>query len=500
MNQEKPNILLLHADQHRADTIGCYGNPEVNTPHIDKLAQDGTRYDQSFCCFPICTPSRYSLLSGRYVHEHCGWSNFSTLNPSLATFPQLLRANGYRTTAIGKMHFTPTYLDVGFDRMLLAEQAGEGRWDDDYHRALRAAGFVDAVDLIDQTREFSQYKHDDLQLEMVSCRSNLPEELHSSTWIGNQCLQEIEQWDPAGGNLLMAGFIKPHHPQDPPEPWDGMYNANAMTLLAGTTEHFFDRDIDYHDNPRGSARENSDEQLRYFLAMYYANISQVDHQIGRIIKRLKEQNVYDNTLIIYTSDHGEYAGFHRMILKCGYPYDPIMRVPLIIKYPHDIAQQRVDTRLVNNIDIMPSILDCAGLITPDELPGKALKKDGVGHTNIFAEYGCEESNTGHTVMARNKTHKLIECNNGKESLLFDLQEDPHETKNLYRDPTYAAVKTSLQDAITKWRGEEWKQDIYLNHQAPIAPYANPPVNIESHRAELKAWNHQQMKELFNRED
>ena len=117
----RPNVLILHVDQLRFDCLGIYGNPDVKTPNIDRLASDGVRYVNSFCAFPVCTPSRYSLLSGRYVHEHAGWDNRSTLSPKIATFPRIFRAAGYRTKAVGKMHFTPTYLDVGFDELMLAE-------------------------------------------------------------------------------------------------------------------------------------------------------------------------------------------------------------------------------------------------------------------------------------------------------------------------------------------------------------------------------------------
>ncbi|NQT87781.1 sulfatase-like hydrolase/transferase, partial [bacterium] len=116
----RPNILLVHGDQHRYDCLGAAGNPDVHTPHLDKLAAEGVRFDHSYCPYPVCTPSRYSLLSGLYTNEHRGWSNRCTLAPEIDTFPRILRKAGYRTAAVGKMHFTPTYLDVGFDRMFLA--------------------------------------------------------------------------------------------------------------------------------------------------------------------------------------------------------------------------------------------------------------------------------------------------------------------------------------------------------------------------------------------
>jgi arylsulfatase A-like enzyme len=151
---QRPNILLIHADQHRIDCLGAYGNQEVRTPNLDALAADGVTYPNSFCTFPVCTPSRYSLITGLYVHQHLGWTNHCTLPSGIPMFPKILREAGYRTAAVGKMHFTPTYLDVGFEDMCLSEQNGLGRYDDDYHRWLMAEGLCPGLDFMDQEREF----------------------------------------------------------------------------------------------------------------------------------------------------------------------------------------------------------------------------------------------------------------------------------------------------------------------------------------------------------
>ena len=140
MPSNPPHILLIHADQHRYDCLGAYGNPDIETPAIDALASEGVTFEHSFCPFPVCTPSRYSLLSGLYVHQHLGTTNRSTLPAGLPTLPRQLGQAGYATAAVGKMHFTPAYLDVGFQEMWLAEQDGPGRYDDDYHRWLREEG------------------------------------------------------------------------------------------------------------------------------------------------------------------------------------------------------------------------------------------------------------------------------------------------------------------------------------------------------------------------
>ena len=153
-DRARPHVVLIYADEFRFDCLGATGNPDVKTPNIDALARDGVVYNNSFCTWPVCTPSRLSLLTGQYVQQHRGNSNRSTLPPHTPTFASILRDGGYRTKAVGKMHLTPAYQDVGFQEMLLAEQDGVGRNVDDYHRYLKSRGLINALDLIDQERRF----------------------------------------------------------------------------------------------------------------------------------------------------------------------------------------------------------------------------------------------------------------------------------------------------------------------------------------------------------
>ncbi len=206
-HDKRPNILIIHADQHRTDCLGAYGNPDIQTPHIDALARDGRRFDNSFCPFPVCTPSRYSFLSGQYVRQHGGWTNHCTLASGIPTFPKVLRDAGYLTAAVGKMHFTPTYLDVGFQHMELAEQDGPGRYDDDYHRWLMAEGHCDRIDLMDQVREYRQHAPQAYWDTMGALPSDLDEAHHSTTWIANRAMDTLRilgRW----GQPVDGGFYQ----------------------------------------------------------------------------------------------------------------------------------------------------------------------------------------------------------------------------------------------------------------------------------------------------
>ncbi|MEM7030928.1 MAG: sulfatase-like hydrolase/transferase, partial [Chloroflexota bacterium] len=339
----QPNILVVMSDQHRMDTLGVYGNPDVRSPHIDRLAVDSVRYTESFCPYPVCTPSRYSFLSGLYVRQHLGASNYCTLAPGLPTFPRVLKSSGYRTQAVGKMHFTPTYLDVGFDTLQLAEQNGPGRHEDDYHRWLRLEGVADHIDLMDQEMEYRREAPQEYWDTVGAMESTLDEDHHSTTWIGDQALEALQDWTPEA-NLLMVSFIKPHHPFDPPTPWSQMYDPQSLTLLPGWIDACLPQDLSNHQGyfPH---KDLTEEKLRQAMALYYATISQIDHQVGRLIDYLKQQGLYDDTLILYTSDHGEYLGFHHLLLKGNYMYDPLAKVPLIIKYPNQRRAGEVSSEL-----------------------------------------------------------------------------------------------------------------------------------------------------------
>jgi len=489
---ERPNILIVHTDEHRMECLGAYGNKDVKTPHIDRLAADGVRYTNSFCPFPVCTPSRYSLLSGRYVHEHRGWSNHCTLASEMATFPKTLRAAGYRTKAVGKMHFTPTYLDVGFDEMSLAEQNGPGRWDDDYHRYLRDHDLVDRNDLEDQlTRDYRPHapkKYWDTCGAMVS---NLPEEHHSTTWTADRAVETLETWTADESHLLMVGFIKPHHPFDPPAPWDKTYDPDTLTLLPGWIDQCLDRDLQYN---RGYFPNDklSKSTLRRVMAFYYATITQIDYHIGRMVEILKRKDLYDNTLIVFTSDHGDYMGYHHMLLKGNYMYDPVMKVPLIVKWPRSQNAGTVSQRLVNNIDLAPTFCRAAGCQVAGTMHGHALQ-DTEGHELIFAE-----SRGGREVMARSHKRKLILTPRNRENLFFDLEKDPHELHNLYGSSDYRDEIQAMEAKLTAWRCKEAKAKVYVNESEKKIDQPNVPPHDLSHRAAIQQYYRRKMEVLQDR--
>lgn len=484
---DRPNILVIHADQHRADCLGLAGHPDLRTPNLDALGADGVHYPNSYCCYPICTPSRYSLLSGLHVRQHLGWSNVSTLPAGLPTFPRLLRAAGYRTAAVGKMHFTPTYLDVGFTEMELAEQCGDGRYDDDYHRYLREQGLLDGIDLMDQ--EPADIRPDAPAAYWESCGamvSDLPEEHHSTTWIADRAVERIERWE-GGGNLLMVGFIKPHHPFDPPAPWADMYGPDRLHLPPDYRERIprLLRDYGYHYFDYDAITE---PRLRRIMAMYYATISQIDHHVGRLVDRLRRQGLYDNTLILYTSDHGDFMGHHGIFLKGNYMHEALVKVPLIVKYPGSAAAGTVSAGLVSNVDVAPMLVAAGGAEVPEHWPGNDFRRHPEGRDTVVAEAG-----SGTEYMIRRGRGKLIRCRPGTRGVdqFYDLNRDPREFENRIDDRAYAGEIARLREALALWALDHAVSPCHVDPAAPVVDAPNVPARDPVRVADQRHWFYDQ---------
>lgn len=470
----QPNVLVIIVDQHRADCIGAYGNCDVRTPHIDALARDGVRYENAFCCYPVCTPSRYSMLSGMYARDHGGTSNRATLRAEIDTYPRILRDAGYSTVAVGKMHFTPTYLDVGFQRMFLAEQDGDGRWDDDYHRELMQRELIDINDLEDQRREYRAHARKEYWETFGALPTNLPQDMHSTEWIGRKSLEVLKEWG-VGRNLLVTSFIKPHHPFDAVQGDAEGYDSTELSLLPGYTEQCFDHDFalntGYFPN-----KDLTETRLRRVMAYYYATIEQIDRQVGAMMDVLKSKDLYDDALIVYVSDHGEYMGQHHMLLKGNYMYDSLARVPLIIKYPHRHRVGETLTGLVSLVDLAPTIVRTAGCEPGAAMEGLDLAHDKKGREIVYAESG-----RGDQVMARTKTHKLMVSTKPKCEQLYDLALDPEELRNVYEEPRYMEVVRVLREKLSAWQGTAPVPEPHLDMDAAQIAQANVPPRDLSQR-------------------
>jgi arylsulfatase len=483
--RSRPDVLFIITDQQRAECLGAAGNSDIRTPHIDGLARDGVLFNECYCPYPVCTPSRYSMVSGLYAHEHRAWSNHSTLPPSVETFPAILRAAGYKTAAVGKMHYTPTYFDVGFDRMILAEQNGPGRWDDDYHRVLKAEGLFDWNDLEDQERPYRNRARPEYWETFGALESNLPMEFHSTQWIGDHAVDEINNWtdDP---QLLTVSFIKPHHPFDPPREYMDAYNPDKLSLLPGWTDACFAHDIDLNAGyfPHESLNEPA---LRRVMALYYAGIEHIDAQVGRLVQAMQRRGRYNDALIVFTSDHGEYLGHHHLLLKGNYMYDPVSRVPLVVKHPRNANNGHTSSALVNLVDLAPTVLSAAGCTVPAAMHGADLASPP------DRPYVFSESHGGEQVMVRSRSHKLLLHRHKRTSQFYDLENDPQELNNLAMAATNQDRMEAFVQQFEEWRGWDFEKQHYVDEDAPIIDADNARSYDDGHREGMRAYYDEKMK-------
>ncbi|MGE9289766.1 MAG: sulfatase family protein, partial [Puniceicoccales bacterium] len=376
-------MILITCDQLRMDTLGCYGDPRIQTPNIDRIARLGTRFTSSFVAAPVCAPNRGSIATGRYPSVHGLRFNGAQLPASERTLMQELRGNGYHTCGVGKMHFGPQWRtpgkDVqnpshedavnpqpdqlpwyGFDRVLVSEDHRVGPYAD----YLIEHGLDPWADL----HSFSYPQH-------ACVRSVYPAEHYQTNWIAGQSIRMIEERPENQPLFLWTSFVDPHHPFNPPAPYDEMYDPADMQLpvFDGPEVSLWpDKYRERYEAVDGSHEAIGmyrlcDEEWQKVRAYYYGMISCIDDAIGRLLKTIERELGLENTVVIFTADHGEMLGDHHLLFK-GTMYDQVTRVPLLVAGP-GIMSGHICDEIVSTIDLMPSILQVAGTMVPESVQG-----------------------------------------------------------------------------------------------------------------------------------
>lgn len=435
------NILVIFVDELRYDALRMYGNTQIKMPNLESLSMDSTIYSNHFCSYPVCTPSRYSHFSGLYAHQHSVCTNKGTLLSCFDTYPRILKNNGYHNVAVGKMHFSPTYLDIGFDEMILSEQDGEGRFEDDYHKWLYENSQIDLIDIVDQRSEYRGHASREYFSSFGTLISNLECKYHSTTWITMKALEEIRKWNKEN-EYLFVSYIKPHHPFDPVNEYLNLYDDVDIDILPGYTDSVPDFDYAYDHGYFDNAMLDS-TIVKKMTKYYYANLSHIDDGIGRILNLLKEKGIYDDTEIIFTSDHGDYMGFHHMALKQNHMYDSLMRIPLVIKHVHQSDGFLVDC-YSDNTQLAADILASVGLKAGKLMNDISLDTD---REMIFGMYKRQRDGRDvFSYMVRNKRYKIL-LEEQFELHLFDLKEDPYELNDIVYDESYHGLINKLLEYL-----------------------------------------------------
>lgn len=445
---KRPNILILYTDQQRWDALGVSGNRDVSTPNLDKLASEGVNFTHHFVQNPVCMPSRISMLSGRYPSS-LGITHMGVPVPeATVTLPHMLKQYGYRTANIGKLHFLPhanrdhrlPHPAYGFDHMEIADEPGV------YEDAYRAWARRKAPEQMDgvsagippMTRVWQRamgiddgvaHRGDPAGRHDFDGAIPFPadDSLTHSAFVGEQTIEFIEQ---SGDEpfLCIAGFYSPHAPWLVPQTFLDLYDPDKLSL-----PEFPD-----HINaqrPQEPEAPFSDEQLRRARQGYYAMISEVDHYVGAILNSLEASGKRGNTILVFTSDHGEWLG-ERLRYGKGYPADDaVSRVPLIVSAP-DGRRARAHNGVVEAVDIVPTLLELAGIQIPTFLQGESLARVVEGGGDPQKSIALTEGDGWKCL--RTKRYRYLVHADGRENL-WDIDADPGAYFNVAADGDYAGA-------------------------------------------------------------
>ncbi len=463
--QRRPNVLLITADEMRHDCLGAAGHPVLRTPHLDALAARGVRFTNAYTPYPVCVPARLSIMSGQYAHAHGAMGNGAMIPPGQPTIASLVRDAGYRTAAFGKMHFWPPRTAMGFQHMRLAEQAGAGWKVDDYHSDyLAQRGQIDEWDRWDQHQPYRDQAPAEYWEGFGARPSALPEEHYHTTWIAQETIAWLEKQSGDRPFFAWTSFIKPHHPFDPPRPWDTLYDPAAIPPLGDPNEALAKplMTAGGRRDPRRAffdLRTLSAEAFARVAAYYYATISHIDHHVGRMLDALRELGRLDNTLVVFASDHGDYMGDYGLILKSpSVPYDALARVPLIVAGPGCEAGVVCDA-LVSLVDLLPTVAAAGGAPVPPFVQGRDLAPlltgaHGPDETRPWRDAVFSE--TREIKAVRTARHKYLYNSRLGIEELYDLQADPGERRDLAQDPACAPHIAALRRRLLDWMIEtEW---------------------------------------------
>jgi len=435
--QDRPHVLLITTDHWYGALLGATGHPCLQTPTLDQLARNGVRYPRAYAETPVCIPARRTLMTGCPPRIH-GDRVFTDLPmPDLPTMAQAFRNEGYQAYAVGKLHVHPQRDRIGFDDVLLAEE-GRTQWgvEDDFEAYLRGQGLGG-----------QQFLHGMGNNEYVNRPWHLSEEHHVTNWTTREMSRMIERRDPSRPGFWYLSYCHPHPPLVPLRDYLDIYRQRPIdTPSMGSWADDADT-LPYALRGRRAEGERfSDHDEASARRAFYALCTHIDHQIRVVIGTLREEGLLENTIILFSSDHGDMLGKHGLWSKRLF-YEESAQIPMILT--GTVAQQgmvgcdRVDPRLVGWQDVMPTLLSLAGIPIPDHVEGLSM----VGESRRSSLYGEIGEGATATRMMHDGRHKLIYYPVGNVSQLFDLQEDPQELTDVVGDEAYAGTLRELQQAL-----------------------------------------------------
>jgi len=427
--KSQPNILIIQPDQHRGDILGCAGNTLVKTPNLDQLAAEGIRFSNAASASPVCSPFRATLQTGLYIHEHGVYVNGINLNHELQSIAEIFFTNGYETGYIGKWHlegFVPKegvggYIETGKARQGWQEWLGYEK----SHEFLEVWKYNEKKEKVRvDGYDWEPTWHTDMALDFIARKAK-----ENSPW------------------CYYIAYGPPHKPEQCIPEFLEKYNPDEFILPPDAEKNLSNKDK---------------RKLRSLLQVYYAQVSAVDYEVGRLQQGLKDLGADENTIIIYVSDHGDVLGSHHReivdkylsdnrninntLRTKGKPFSMAFRIPLIIKGPGIKNPGMECSALVSSVDLAPTILDLAGIKVPEYMQGKSMsgwyyQGEGPRQTHLYMGLG-NDHNAWRAVWDGQYLYSALDY-----KLMYNHSVDPFEVDNLYDNPDYASKRKELESTL-----------------------------------------------------
>ncbi len=487
----RPNILFISTDQQHHSALGAV-NPKIKTPALDRLAEEGMRFERAYCPNPTCSPTRASLLTGMYPSAHGCWAIGVKLPEDVPTVGDVFQDEGYESILIGKAHLQPlksepgsesiecqpTLRDLdfwrdfqgpwyGFNHVETARMhANESHAGQHYAIWMEEQGLTNWRDYFQEWPANPNDKYSGPFYYKDALVWDLPEEYHHSHWIGDRTIANIERClEEDKPFFLWSSFFDPHPPYVVPEPWASMYNPDEMEIGRFVDGEFDDMppphrrtreedpDFSDYDEPGGQGLHgyhshlHGEAELKRSMASYYGMMSLIDYEIGRILDYLDQAGIADNTLVVFTSDHGHFLGHHGLIAKGAFHYEDVLRVPMIVRYPGHVPAGEVSHALQSLVDYPQTWLAALGVDAPGVMQGVDQLPVWYGEVEAVRDHALVENRhnptTVHLRTLITDRYKITVYRNGDQGELFDLELDPEELHNRWADPAYSEIKTTL---------------------------------------------------------
>ena len=491
MKSKRPNIILIQTDQQSAETLGIYGNPVVKTPALERIAAEGVVFDNAFCNYPACVPSRASMMTGRYPHTIRSYANFIHLNPLETSLPEVLKRTGYQTALIGKNHaFTSGGENGASEGCCFYNEVigGDEKYTDQLHQVFDYVvqayhgHLVEGYESDNEVMGAHQWAKDNCwSAPMAFGKNPYPKEKCGSYLLG-KCASEYirnaaEKDTPF---FLWLSYPDPHTPYQAPEPYASMYDPNTIPL---PPEDCLENKPERQKvaNIMDSVDKADKNLLRQVKAIHYGMINAIDDSIGMVMEALSQMELTESTIIVFTADHGDSMGAHGLIQKHNCFYDSITRIPFLLAWPTKIKPGRCDG-FIELVDVMPTVLQLAGIDIPYGVQGKSHASYLLGSTSEAKDFAVIESGEDGTPLKvsditvrpetpfddryfvwcayreawfgrgksiRTRKWKLNIYANG-DGELYNMQDDPNELVNLYGRAEYADVVAQLTYKLLIW--------------------------------------------------